>query len=199
MTGFARAEGAEGGWTWAIEARSVNGRNLEVRFKGPPGFDALDRGVRDGGQARFQRGQVNVSLQAKRSETASAVAINREQLERYLAMVEPLVKAGRATAPSADGLLALRGVLEASDAEDDPDVRAALEQAIATSLLAALDALKTSRLAEGAALAPVLAGQVEAMAGRDSRPLRPPAAGPARRRRLRGAHRPGSRRPGGEG
>lgn len=160
MTGFARVEGAEGAWTWAVEARSVNGRNLDVRFRGPPGFDLLEKGVRDGAQARFQRGQVTVGLQAKRAESAVAVSVNLVQLDRYLAMLDPLVKAGRAQPPTADGLLALRGVLEAVDAEDDPDVRAAVEQAMASTLLAALDALKASRLAEGAALAPVLAGQV---------------------------------------
>ncbi|MFA7261775.1 MAG: YicC/YloC family endoribonuclease [Caulobacter sp.] len=163
MTGFARvegAEGAEGAWSWAVEARSVNGRNLDVRFRGPPGFDLLEKGVRDGAQARFQRGQVTVGLQAKRAESAVAVSVNVEQLDRYLAMLDPLVKAGRAQPPTADGLLALRGVLEAVDAEDDPRVRAAVEQAMASTLLAALDALKASRLAEGAALAPVLGGQV---------------------------------------
>ncbi|WP_368856051.1 YicC/YloC family endoribonuclease, partial [Enterobacter hormaechei] len=35
MTGFAREEGGEGAWTWAVEARSVNGRNLEARGNGP--------------------------------------------------------------------------------------------------------------------------------------------------------------------
>ena len=48
MTGFARVEGAHGAWTWAVEARSVNGRNLEARFRGPPGFDNLERVARDG-------------------------------------------------------------------------------------------------------------------------------------------------------
>ena len=38
MTGFGRAEGASGDWSWAVEARSVNGRNLEVRFRAPPGL-----------------------------------------------------------------------------------------------------------------------------------------------------------------
>jgi len=28
MTGFGRADGAGEGWTWSVEARSVNGRNL---------------------------------------------------------------------------------------------------------------------------------------------------------------------------
>ncbi|MCW5761129.1 MAG: hypothetical protein KIS90_15280, partial [Phenylobacterium sp.] len=55
MTGFGRAEGAWGPWSWAAEARSVNGRNLEVRFRGPPGFEALERTAREGAQARFQR------------------------------------------------------------------------------------------------------------------------------------------------
>ena len=36
MTGFGRAEGGHEGWSWAVEARSVNGRNLETRFKAPP-------------------------------------------------------------------------------------------------------------------------------------------------------------------
>src|SRR5271156_4873733 len=84
MTGFARAEGATGAWSWAVEARSVNGRNLEVRFRGPPGFDGLERLPRGAGQARFQRGQVNVSIPARRAETAGAVRVNREVLERYL-------------------------------------------------------------------------------------------------------------------
>lgn len=161
MTGFARVEGAAGAWTWAVEARSVNGRNLEVRYRGPPGFDVLEKGVRDGAAARFQRGQVNVNLQAKRAESAVAIAINFDQLDRYLALLEPMVKAGRAGPPSADGLLALRGVLEASDAEDDPEARAALEAAMADSLAAGLDGLKVSRLAEGAALLPVLTGQID--------------------------------------
>ena len=43
MTGFARVEGSHGAWSWAVEARSVNGRNLETRFRGPPGFEGLDK------------------------------------------------------------------------------------------------------------------------------------------------------------
>ena len=52
MTGFARVEGALGAWSWAVEARSVNGRNLETRFRGPPGFESLDRAARDRSMAR---------------------------------------------------------------------------------------------------------------------------------------------------
>jgi uncharacterized protein (TIGR00255 family) len=169
MTGFARAEGASGAWSWAVEARSVNGRNLEVRFRGPPGFDALERIAREAGQARFQRGQVNVSLTARRAETAGAVRINREVLERYLALADELTGKGHALTPSADGLLGLRGVLEVGEAEEEaPESRAAAEAAMARSVAEALDGLKTSRLAEGATLGAVLSGlvdQIEALCG----------------------------------
>lgn len=165
MTGFGRAEGALGDWSWAVEARSVNGRNLEVRFKAPPGFDSLEKTIRDGGQARFQRGQVNVNVQARRSETSSAVQVNMGQVERYLDALEPYIAAGRVHRPAADGLLALRGVLEASEAEDDADARAALEQALAGSIALALDGLKTARLEEGSALTPVLSGLIDRVEG----------------------------------
>lgn len=161
MTGFSRTEGAAGGWTWAVEARSVNGRGLEVRFRGPPGFDALERIAREAAQARFQRGQVNVAVQARRAETAAGVRLNREQLERYLALSDEIAATGRAAPARIDGLLALRGVLEAGDEDDDPEMKAAAEAGMAASLGEALDALKASRLAEGAALAPVLAGLVD--------------------------------------
>ena len=127
MTGFGRAEGALGAWSWAAEARSVNGRNLEVRFRGPPGFEGLERAAREGAQARFQRGQLTVGVQARRAEGAGSVRLNLEQLERYLAAGAPFVASGQAMAPSLDGLLALKGVIEAADAIDDPEALAGLE------------------------------------------------------------------------
>ena len=161
MTGFARAEGAAGPWSWAVEARSVNGRNLEARYRGPNGFDSLERVVREAAQARFQRGQINIGLQAKRADAAGAVRISAEALDRYLRLSQELVEAGRAAPPAADGLLALRGVIEAADEDEDPEARAAVEAAMAETLKAALDGLKASRLTEGAALTPVLTGLVD--------------------------------------
>jgi len=161
MTGFGRAEGAHGGWSWAVEARSVNGRNLEVRFKGPPGFEGLERAAREGAQARFQRGNITVGVQAKRTEGAVSVRVNVEQLERYLALGAPFMKDGRIKAPRLDGLLALRGVIEADDAGLDPEAQAELEAAIANTIGAALNGLAVARLEEGAALLGVLTGQVD--------------------------------------
>ena len=164
MTGFGRAEGASGEWSWAVEARSVNGRNLEVRFRGPPGFEGLERLAREAAQGRFQRGQVSLGVQARRSEAATAVQVNIEQLERYLAAGAPYVATGMAAPPRLDGLLSLRGVIEAADALEDPDARAALEAEMAASIAAALDGLLVARRQEGAALSGVLTGLVDRIA-----------------------------------
>ena len=156
MTGFGRADGAADGWTWSVEARSVNGRNLEVRYRGPNGFDELERLAKAAAQTRFARGQVTLGLQARRARAADvAVVVNEPLLARYLSLANQLAEEG-ATPPSADGLLALRGVIEAPEEEDDAETRAAVQAEMAQTIEAALDALKTSRLGEGAQLQPVL-------------------------------------------
>lgn len=164
MTGFGRSEGALGDWSWAVEARSVNGRNLEVRFRGPPGLDGLERATREQAQTRFQRGQLSVGVQARRVEGAGAVRLNLEQLERYLAAGAPYLKRGEAGPPSLDGLLALKGVIETEDAVADPEARAELEAAMAASIGQALDGLLAARRQEGAALEGVLAGFLDRIA-----------------------------------
>lgn len=161
MTGFGRADGAEGDWSWSIEARSVNGRNLEVRFRGPPGFDNLERLAKASGQAKLNRGQVTLGVQAKRADPgAAALKVNEAVLARYLQLANQLAEEG-AVPPSADGLLALRGVLEAPEDEDDAGARAAVEAKIAASIDAALHALKASREREGEQLLPVITGFID--------------------------------------
>ena len=156
MTGFGRADGVGEGWTWSVEARSVNGRNLEIRFRGPNGFDGLERAAKAAGQARFARGQVTIGVQAKRAEAGeAAVTINAAVLARYLTLANELAEDG-ATPPSAYGLLALRGVIEAPEEADDLEARAAVEAAMTRTVEEALDALKASRQNEGAQLTPVL-------------------------------------------
>jgi uncharacterized protein (TIGR00255 family) len=165
MTGFGRADGSfsegEGGdWSWSVEARSVNGRSLEVRFRGPPGFDNLERLAKASAQARLGRGQVTLGVQAKKADTTATLKVNAEVLARYLALANELAEQG-ATPPSADGLLGLRGVMDAPEDEDDAEARGAVEAAIAASIDAALDALKLSREREGAQLLPVITGFID--------------------------------------
>ncbi len=156
MTGFGRADGALPGWTWSVEARSVNGRNLEVRFRGPNGFDNLERLAKAAGQARLSRGQVTIGIQARQAQgDASALKVNEAVLARYLQLANQLAEEG-ATPPSADGLLALRGVLDSDEETEDPEARVPVEAAMAATVEQALDALKVSREREGAQLRPVI-------------------------------------------
>jgi uncharacterized protein (TIGR00255 family) len=121
----------------------------------------LERLAREAAQARFQRGQINVSIQARRASAPGAAKVNRELLQRYIELAGELAAAGQAALPTADGLMALRGVVETGEEDETPEARAAAEAAMAVSLAEALDALKASRLAEGRALGAVLAGLVD--------------------------------------
>ena len=61
MTGFGRTEGASGAWSWAVEARSVNGRNLLacaglVNARGISGRLVLGHWARIGAQYRREHG-----------------------------------------------------------------------------------------------------------------------------------------------
>ncbi len=161
MTGFSRADGGGGGWRWTVEARSVNGRGLEVRFRGPSGFESLERSAREAAQARFSRGQIGLTVQARREAAGAGVTVNTEQLERYLALCRSYADAGAAAAPAVEFLLGLPGVIEQGDEEADAEAMAAVERAVAQTVVRALDELKSARLQEGAALAVVLDGLVD--------------------------------------
>jgi uncharacterized protein (TIGR00255 family) len=161
MTGFARVDGGAAGWSWTVEARSVNGRGLEVRFRGPGSFEGLERVAREVAQGRFQRGQLNITLQARHVAEGGGVRINVEQLERYLELCRPYVASGQAALPAMDGLLGLHGVIESIGEAGDAEAMAAVEAAMAAAVTAALDRLKVARQEEGAALTPVLSGLID--------------------------------------
>lgn len=155
MTGFGRAEGALGDWAWTIEARSVNGRTLEVRSKVPPGFDGLDRQIREATQRRFQRGQVGITVQTRRAEAPADVRVNAAVLEVYRQFAQRLVAQG-AEPPRADGLLALKGVIESGEVVDEG--LAEVQAAMVGDVEIALDGLRAARFDEGARLSPLILG-----------------------------------------
>lgn len=154
MTGFARAVGRHEGLEWAWEARSVNGRSLDVRCRLPAGLERLETTVRARVARHFRRGNLNLQLVLARPEGSVSLRVNRPLLDQILAIARELEGAGLAP-PRLDGLLALRGVLEAVD-EPDESQRAALDAALEQSLEEALERLGAARIAEGANLLPAL-------------------------------------------
>jgi uncharacterized protein (TIGR00255 family) len=154
MTGFGRSDGNVGDIAWAWEARSVNGRNLDVKFRTPPGMDSLEPRIREACARRFKRGSIQVSLSAKKESASVApqLRINAEVLAFYLHEGQHLVEAGTVSKPTWDGLLSLRGVVETSEVIEADDVKAARDAAFVVGLEAALDELQDARRTEGRAL-----------------------------------------------
>jgi uncharacterized protein (TIGR00255 family) len=163
MTGYARAQGSDDRRHWTWEARSVNGRNLEIRCRVPQGFDRLENPARAAVSQKLKRGNVSLTLTVVSERQTRPLRINRALLGELATLVEEVRKSTNAAPPSADGLLRVRGVIEeedeGADAADEAAV-AAVDKAIAVALDAALKGLVEARAAEGRALAKVLDGHV---------------------------------------
>ena len=185
MTGFARTDGQHGALSWSWEVRSVNGRNLDVRCRVPAGFDAVEAKARQLAGERLRRGSLTMNLQVARAAEQLSYRVNRGLLEQLGAIVREAQDAIDARPPSIDGLLALRGVLEIDEAEQDEAERAARNDAVLASLDGALAELTRVRRAEGARLAAVLFELLDGIAELTAAAASAAAARPeALRRRL---------------
>jgi uncharacterized protein (TIGR00255 family) len=147
MTGFARTEGSAAGISWVWELRSVNGRGLDLRFRLPPGWDALEPALRDTAGKMLKRGNVTVNLSVKRENEPRLVA-DPAALEQALALALELHKRiPGSPVPRAESLLGLPGVLRPAQADEAIDTAPA-----AAGFSPALAALISARRAEGARL-----------------------------------------------
>ena len=163
MTGFARAEGAGSGRRWSWEARSVNGKGLEARFRLPQGLERLEPAARDLAKSRFSRGNIQASL-TLRVEAQAAISINTSQIEAYLEAGAPLFQKGEAEIPRLDGLLSLPGALERDEALDET-AQTALEKGLLDTLAEAFDQLDQARRSEGEGLLALLVAHVDEIEG----------------------------------
>jgi uncharacterized protein (TIGR00255 family) len=164
MTGFARADGNAGAYAWTWEAKSVNGRALEVRCRLPAGMDAIELPARKLAAERIRRGNLNINLQASRAGGVSGYRLNAALLRQLGDIIREAEGVLDAAAPRLDGLLALRGVIEAVEIEESDADREAREKAMLATLVEALQRLVANRAAEGARLASVLTEQIDEIA-----------------------------------
>ncbi|PPD46548.1 MAG: YicC family protein [Methylocystis sp.] len=180
MTGFARTQGSLGPWSYAWELKSVNAKGLDLRLRAPPNFDAVEIKARAAISARLARGSVFANLTARRAEEEGNVRVNRGALDRLLAALEGVPLPSNLGPATLDGLLAVRGVIEVVEPEDDEAQRTALESSVLNDLEKALVALLVSRREEGAALAGVLQERLARIgtlaAHADALPARQPEA-----------------------
>jgi uncharacterized protein (TIGR00255 family) len=164
MTGFAESAGSHEGLRWRWEAKSVNGRSLELRLRTPPGFDSLEQPGRMLAAERFRRGNFQISLTVEMDSATRGLTVDPVALASAVKLARE-VAAETGLAPARiDGLLALKGVIVQEDTIIDPVARGHRDAAILKSLATAFDALVKARLNEGAKLAQLLSAQVDEIA-----------------------------------
>lgn len=179
MTGFARTAGEHDGTAIAWELRSVNGKGLEVRLRLPSGHDRLEPSVRQQVQRRFTRGNLQATLSMSTGGRLVQPVVNDAFLKDLAGLARRLEDQYGCQPATADGLLALRGVLEVPEDALGEEERALLDAAVLAVLGRALDALEAARKEEGEALRALLTGQLDAIAALARRAEADPAREPA--------------------
>lgn len=179
MTGFARADGAQGDMRWHWELRSVNGKSLDCRFRLPPGIDGLEARLREELGKHLRRGNCQASLSIDQSAQPAPLRLNRDALAVVLDALKEVQGACETQPPRPEGILALRGVLEAGEtSEADPEAKAALDAALVKSFGAAASALAAARAEEGLKLEALLSGHIDEIERLTKDAAAAPAASP---------------------
>jgi len=161
MTGFARAQGEAPGISWVWEVKSVNGRAFDLRLRLAPGFDALEPPSRATLAQRFRRGNFSANLAVTRT-IPPALRVNREALSQLINLINELSGEIEAAPPRLDGLLALRGVVETVEDEDEAVIELR-QRAVLAGWTTALDQLAVARAEEGARIGALLRSQLDEM------------------------------------
>ena len=167
MTGFAARRGQRLGHGWSWELRSVNAKGLDLRLRLPDSVPGLEAALRARLGAALARGSVTLNLRLTREETGGAMQVNHGQLDAMLVALAEVETAAEArgitlAVPSAADVLAMRGVLEAAQSEEAGE---ALREALLADFEPLLADFLAMRGSEGAAVAEVLNGQLDAIAG----------------------------------
>jgi uncharacterized protein (TIGR00255 family) len=169
MTGFADARGSHSGLRWRWEAKSVNGRGLDFRFRAPIGYEALEVGARTLAAERFKRGSLQVVLTVAAEDNGRGFRIDPAALADAVRIAKRVADETGLAPARVDGILALKGVVvqEESAALND-EARMARDAALLATIADAFDLLKSARAAEGAKLEAILLrqiGEIERLTG----------------------------------
>jgi uncharacterized protein (TIGR00255 family) len=184
MTGFARSHGTSGPYAFEWELKSVNAKGFDLRMRLPPGWDEIEAPARKRATEVLSRGTVYANLNVKRAGALSTVRVNEEVLAGIVKIAGVLAGRIDAVAPSIDGLLAIKGVIEVVEPESNEEEDKAAKLAVAMAFDEALTALVEMRKREGVTLGQILSqrmNEIEILAKRaEAAPGRKPEAVKAR-------------------
>src|SRR5438105_4913455 len=156
MTGFARSQGASGPYTFEWELKSVNAKGFDLRLRLPPGWDELEAAAKKRAGELLSRGTVYANLNVTRANSVSAVRINEDVLASIVKVAHTLSGKIDAMAPSIDGLLSIKGVIEVVEPESNEEEDKAAKAAASIAFEQALTSLVEMRRREGASLGQIL-------------------------------------------
>ena len=163
MTGFARSHGASGPYTFEWELKSVNAKGFDLRLRLPQGWDELEAFAKKRAAELLSRGTVYANFNIKRADALSTVRINEDVLAAVVKVATSLAGRIDAVAPSIDGLLAIKGVIEVVEAESDEDEDKAATVAAIAAFDEALANLVAMRRHEGEVLGNILSQRMDEM------------------------------------
>ena len=161
MTGFARSHGASGPYAFEWELKSVNAKGFDLRMRLPPGWDDLEVLAKKRAGEVLSRGTVYANLNVKRTTAASTVRLNEEVLASVVKAAAVLAGKLDAVAPSVDGLLGIKGVIEIVEPESDEAEDVAAKKAAAAAFENALADLVGMRRREGVSLGQILSQRMD--------------------------------------
>lgn len=150
MTGYGKAVAAHNGRRFEVEAKSLNGRYLEVSPKLPDALRRIEFDVRDLAKKRFKRGKLFVQLTARDESVGNLPSLfDEETLDRTVAALRELKERAGVEGPiTLDHVLATREFFETAD--DEPDEE--MIRAVMSAVDEAFGKLAEMREKEGAAL-----------------------------------------------
>jgi uncharacterized protein (TIGR00255 family) len=161
MTGFARTPFEVDGAKFAWELRSVNARGLEIRLRLATGLDHLEPDIRARVREAIPRGSCHFTLTREAEGEQSRLVLNEAALAVVVAAARRLASEEGLAMPTADGLLAIPGVLQDGSAALDDTAAERRDAAVLAALDNAIDALKKARREEGERLESLVRDQVD--------------------------------------
>ncbi|QWG11344.1 YicC family protein [Bradyrhizobium sediminis] len=161
MTGFARSHGASGPYTFEWELKSVNAKGFDLRLRLPPGWDDIEASAKKRAGEVLSRGTVYANLNVKRANAVSSIRINEDVLASVLKVAHALAGKIDAVAPSIDGLLAIKGVIEVVEPESNEEEDKAARIAALAAFEQALADLVKMRRREGVTLGQILSQRMD--------------------------------------
>ena len=142
-------------WTW--EAKSVNGRSLDVRIKVPHGFDRVELPANKLASDRLGRGSISLTLSIKTNHSNNALRINQPFLAQLIELHGDFANRVDTDPLKLETLLTVKGVIETAENDETSEDLEKTDAAILSTLDEAIEGLKASRLAEGKRLRKLIA------------------------------------------